>query len=182
MTLFSKVPNIQYESPSTSNEFAYRVYDKDKMVLNRRMEEWLRIAVCYWHSFSWPGTDMFGAGTLTRPWQGARVTLEMAEEKLNAAFDFFTRLGTPYFTFHDTDAMASAGYHARWWLIPASGVDVAMGRAATLSASLAAHTARASERSRPSHKEPPARATCSPVRFVPGVTTKDAELTISVPV
>jgi xylose isomerase len=108
MTLFSKVPNIQYESPSTSNEFAYRVYDKDKMVLNRRMEEWLRIAVCYWHSFSWPGTDMFGAGTLTRPWQGARVTLEMAEEKLNAAFDFFTRLGTPYFTFHDADAMASA--------------------------------------------------------------------------
>jgi xylose isomerase len=108
MTLFSGVPHVQYEGPSTNNGFAYRVYDKDKVVLNRRMEDWLRIAVCYWHSFSWPGTDMFGAGTLTRPWQGLRVTPEMAQDKLNAAFEFFTRLGTPYFTFHDLDAMASA--------------------------------------------------------------------------
>jgi len=86
MTLFSKVAHVQYEGPSTNNEFAYRVYDKDKMVLNRRMEDWLRIAVCYWHSFSWPGTDMFGAGTLTRPWHGLRVTPEMAQEKLDTAF------------------------------------------------------------------------------------------------
>jgi xylose isomerase len=108
MTLFSEVPNVRYEGPNSSNGFAYRVYDKDRLVLNRRMQDWLRIAVCYWHSFSWPGTDMFGAGTLPRPWQAARVTPEMAREKLNAAFDFFTRLGTPYFTFHDLDAMATA--------------------------------------------------------------------------
>jgi len=108
MTLFSAVSPVKYEGPSTRNEFAYRVYDKDRVVLNRRMQDWLRIAVCYWHSFSWPGGDMFGAGTLPRPWQGSRVTPEMALEKLNAAFDFFTRLGTPYFTFHDADVMASA--------------------------------------------------------------------------
>jgi xylose isomerase len=108
MTLFSEVPTIQYEGPSTTNEFAYRVYDKDRLVLNRRMEDWLRIAVCYWHSFSSPGSDMFGAGTLPRPWQAARITQEMADAKLDAAFDFLTRLGTPYFTFHDLDAMASA--------------------------------------------------------------------------
>src|SRR5579885_3517953 len=108
MTLFSAVSPVKYEGRSATNQFAYRVYDKERVVLNRRMQDWLRIAVCYWHSFSWPGGDMFGAGTLSRPWQSARVTPQMAEEKLNAAFDFFTRLGTPYFTFHDADAMASA--------------------------------------------------------------------------
>lgn len=108
MTLFSGIPYVRYEGPSTTNEFAYRVYDKERVVLNRRMEDWLRIAVCYWHSFAWPGTDMFGAGTLPRPWQAPRTTPEMAEQKLNAAFDFFARLGTPYFTFHDLDVMASA--------------------------------------------------------------------------
>ena len=108
MTLFSEVAPVKYEGPNTTNEFAYRVYDKERLVLNRRMEDWLRIAVCYWHSFNWPGTDMFGAGTLSRPWLGARVTPEMANEKLNAAFDFVARLGAPYFTFHDTDVIASA--------------------------------------------------------------------------
>jgi len=84
MTLFSGVSPLKFEGPRTVNEFAYRVYEKNRVVLNRRMEDCLRIAVCYWHSFSWPGTDMFGAGTLARPWQGLRVTQEMAQEKLNA--------------------------------------------------------------------------------------------------
>jgi xylose isomerase len=72
------------------------------------MEDWLRFAVCYWHSFNWPGNDIFGAGSLPRPWLGAPVTQAMAEQKLDAAFDFFARLGAPYFTFHDLDVMASA--------------------------------------------------------------------------
>jgi xylose isomerase len=108
MTLFSGVDPVRYEGPETTNEFAYRVYDKDRIVLGKRMEEWLRLTVCYWHSFSWPGADMFGGGTLPRPWLGQSVTQAMAEEKLNAAFDFFTRLGAPYFAFHDADVMASA--------------------------------------------------------------------------
>jgi xylose isomerase len=85
------------------------VYDKDRVVLGKRMEEWLKVAVCYWHSFNWPGADIFGGGTLTRPWIGAPVTQAMADTKLDAAFDFFKRLGVPYFTFHDVDAMATAG-------------------------------------------------------------------------
>ncbi|EQD47549.1 xylose isomerase, partial [mine drainage metagenome] len=71
-------------------------------------EDWLRCAVCYWHSFNWPGQDIFGAGTLPRPWLGATITQEMADTKLEAAFDFFSRLGAPYFTFHDVDVMATA--------------------------------------------------------------------------
>ncbi len=108
MSIFSSIDPIRFEGPATANEFAYRVYDKDRMVLGKRMEEWLKVAVCYWHSFNWPGADIFGGGTLTRPWLGPSVTQAMAEEKLDAAFDFISRLGVPYFTFHDVDVMATA--------------------------------------------------------------------------
>lgn len=108
MSLFSSVEPVGFGGPATDNEFAYRVYDRDRVVLGKRMEDWLKPAVCYWHSFNWPGADIFGAGTLTRPWIGPSVTQEMADAKLEAAFDFFQRLGVPYFTFHDVDAMAPA--------------------------------------------------------------------------
>jgi len=108
MSLFSSVEPVRFEGSDAKSEFAYRVYDKDRVVLGKRLEEWLKPAVCYWHSFNWPGADIFGAGTLSRPWIGPTVTQEMADTKLEAAFDFFTRLGVPYYTFHDVDAMASA--------------------------------------------------------------------------
>jgi len=108
MSLFSGIQAVRFEGVESSNEFAYRVYDRDRIVLNKRMENWLKPAVCYWHSFNWPGADVFGTGTLPRPWLGASITQAMADEKLDAAFDFFARLGLPYFTFHDVDAMATA--------------------------------------------------------------------------
>ncbi len=108
MSVFSTVAPIRFEGPETRNDFAYRVYDKDRRVLGKRMEDWLRPAVCYWHSFNWPGSDVFGGGTLPRPWLGLPVTQAQAEKKLEAAFDFMMRLGLPFFTFHDVDAMASA--------------------------------------------------------------------------
>ena len=107
MSLFSNIQPVRFEGPDTENEFAYRVYDKERLVLGKRMEDWLRAAVCYWHSFNWPGQDIFGAGTLPRPWLGAPITQAMADTKLEAAFDFFARLGLPHFTFHDVDAMAT---------------------------------------------------------------------------
>jgi xylose isomerase len=105
MTLFSSVEPVAFKGPDSTSEFAYRVYDKGRLVLGKRMEDWLRVAVCYWHSFNWPGQDIFGAGTMPRPWLGAPTTPEMADTKLEAAFDFLARLGVPYFTFHDVDAM-----------------------------------------------------------------------------
>jgi xylose isomerase len=108
MSLFSSVEPVRFEGAGTKNEFAYRVYDKERVVLGKRMEDWLRPAVCYWHSFNWPGADIFGGGTLNRPWLGTPVIQAMADTKLDAAFDFFARLGVRYFTFHDVDAMASA--------------------------------------------------------------------------
>lgn len=108
MSIFSGVAPIRYEGPDTVNEFAYRVYDKDRLVLGTRMEDWLRCAVCYWHSFGSAGGDMFGSGTWPRPWQAGEVTPPLALERLEAAFDFIARLGVPFFTFHDLDVMATA--------------------------------------------------------------------------
>jgi xylose isomerase len=108
MSLFSDMEPVRFEGQDAASELAYRVYDKNRVVMGKRMEDWLRAAVCYWHSFNWPGQDIFGAGTLPRPWLGTPVTQAMADAKLEAAFDFFTRLGLRYFTFHDVDVMATA--------------------------------------------------------------------------
>ena len=86
-------------------DLAYRVYQPDRMVLGKRMVDHLRIAVCYWHSFNWPGNDVFGAGTFDRPWLEPTPTDPMvaARQKMDAAFEFFTKLGVPFFCFHDVD-------------------------------------------------------------------------------
>ena len=63
MTYFDHLPAVRFEGPESDSPFAYRHYDRDKLVLGKRMEDHLRLAVCYWHTFVWPGVDMFGAGT-----------------------------------------------------------------------------------------------------------------------
>jgi xylose isomerase len=83
------------------------VYDADREVLGKRMEDHLRIAVCLWHSFNWPGSDVFGVGTFDRPWLDPRLDpMAAATAKLNAAFEFIAKLGVPFFCFHDRDVAA----------------------------------------------------------------------------
>lgn len=106
-TLFSAVPKILYEGPGSRNPLAYRWYNKDRIVMGKRMEDHLRPAICYWHSFCWDGFDVFGEGTFRRPWH-ALSGQAMADAKLEAAFDFITRMDVPFFTFHDVDVMAPA--------------------------------------------------------------------------
>ena len=72
---------------------SFRHYDKDRMVAGKRMEDQLRFAVCYWHSFVWPGTDPFGGETFMRPWQGAGDGMELARQKADVAFDLFRSAG-----------------------------------------------------------------------------------------
>jgi xylose isomerase len=106
---FSDVGPILYEGPETTNPLAYRVYNPDRIVAGKRMEDHLRIAVCYWHSFNWDGRDVFGDGTFDRPWLGTVADpMEAARQKMDAAFEFFSKLGTPFFCFHDRD-IAPAG-------------------------------------------------------------------------
>jgi xylose isomerase len=107
-SVFADIAPIAYEGPESTNPLAYRYYDRSRMVLGKTMEEQLRMAVCYWHSFCWDGFDVFGAGTFNRPWHGAPLDQARADHKLDEAFEFFTRLGLPYFCFHDVDVMAQA--------------------------------------------------------------------------
>ena len=101
---FAKAGTIEFKGLDSADPLAYKVYDKDRVVLGKSMEDHLRIAVCYWHSFNWPGSDVFGAGTFDRPWLGAvSDPIAAAKQKMDAAFEFFTKLGVPFFCFHDVD-------------------------------------------------------------------------------
>jgi len=95
---------ISYEGPDSANPLAYRWYDPERVVLGRTMAQHLRYAVCYWHTFCWPGTDPFGQGTLKRPWMNGADPMDAAREKADVAFEMFHLLRAPYFTFHDMDA------------------------------------------------------------------------------
>ena len=106
MTFFTDIADpIPFAGASApEGDLAYRVYDPDRIVLGKRMEEHLRIGVCYWHSFNWPGSDIFGVGTFDRPWlEVGPDPMAAARAKQDAAFEFFAKLGTPYFSFHDVD-------------------------------------------------------------------------------
>ena len=102
---FTTVPEpIRFEGPESDNPLAFRWYDADRVVGEKTMAEHLRMAVCYWHSFNWPGNDVFGDGTFDRPWLAADLEpMEAARTKMAAAFEFFEKLGVPYFCFHDHD-------------------------------------------------------------------------------
>jgi xylose isomerase len=105
---FADIEPIKFEGLESTNPLAYRYYDKDRVVMGKTMAEHLRMAVCYWHTFCWDGFDVFGAGTFNRPWHGGSIDQARADHKLDEAFEFFTRLGLPYFCFHDVDVMAQA--------------------------------------------------------------------------
>ncbi|HEX6300506.1 MAG TPA: xylose isomerase [Acidimicrobiia bacterium] len=104
MSFFTEVESVAFEDLQSDNDLAFKVYDPDRVVMGMRMEDHLRIAVCYWHSFSWPGSDVFGHGTFDRPWlEAAGEPLGAARDKMDAAFEFFSKLGVPFYCFHDVD-------------------------------------------------------------------------------
>ncbi len=95
---------IRFGGLDSPDPLTFKVYEPDRLVLGKRMEDHLRVGVCFWHSFAWPGTDMFGSGTMDRPWIGAPGDqMDAARMKMAAAFEFFTKLGVPWYCFHDRD-------------------------------------------------------------------------------
>jgi xylose isomerase len=103
-TVYSHIAPIRYEGPQSHNPLAFRWYDANRVVLGKTLAEHLRPAVCYWHTFCWGGQDPFalGGNLFERPWFSGDP-MAAAQQKLDAAFDFFTRLGLPYWCFHDRD-------------------------------------------------------------------------------
>lgn len=100
---FPDVDRIQYEGPESDNPLAFKTYNPERVVAGKTMEEHMRFAVCYWHSFCATGGDPFGPGTRVHPWTVSGDPLANATEKMNAAFEFFTKLNVPFWCFHDFD-------------------------------------------------------------------------------
>src|SRR4030095_13907812 len=102
---FPGVDAIKYEGQDSDNPFAYRWYDENKLVAGKPMKDHLRFACAYWHSFNGSGADPFGEPTHLFPWDEKSDPVERAKDKADAAFEFITKLGLPYYCFHDVDVV-----------------------------------------------------------------------------
>lgn len=100
---FKGIGKIPYEGPESKNPMAFRYYDENKVVAGKTLKEHMRVAVAYWHSFCGDGGDPFGSPTRPLPWLGANDPVQEAKNKMDAAFEFFTKLGNPFYCFHDFD-------------------------------------------------------------------------------
>ncbi|MDP9731580.1 UNVERIFIED_ORG: xylose isomerase [Rhizobium sp. SORGH_AS285] len=98
---FGDIAKIKYEGPDSTNPLAFRHYNPNEIVAGKRMEDHLRFAVAYWHTFTWPGGDPFGGQTFERPW--FEDSMQAAKLKADVAFEFFSLLGSPFYCFHDAD-------------------------------------------------------------------------------
>jgi xylose isomerase len=106
---------IRFGGLDSDDPLTFKVYEPDRLVLGKRMEDHLRPGVCFWHSFAWPGMDMFGVGTLDRPWIGAPGDeMAAARTKMAVAFEFFSKIGIPYYCFHDRDVAPEGDSYAEF--------------------------------------------------------------------
>lgn len=105
---FPGIDAIPFEGPESDNPLAFKFYERNKMFGDKTMEQHLRFATCYWHTFCAKGSDPFGVDTQVFPWDEATDAMSAARQRMDAAFEFFTKLGVPYYCFHDRD-MAPEG-------------------------------------------------------------------------
>ncbi len=105
---FPGIPRIPFEGPGARNPLAFRHYDPSEVVDGRTMEQHLRFAVCYWHTFKFAGSDPFGLPTMERRYNGSGDPVRVAEETMVAAFELFSKLGVKFWCFHDSDIAPEA--------------------------------------------------------------------------
>jgi len=103
MAFFKDIAPIKYEGADSRNPLAWKYYNPDEVVLGKKMRDWFRFGVCYWHTWRGMGADMFGEGTRTRSWEQNGDALEIAKRRVHVAFEFMEKLGIEFFTFHDAD-------------------------------------------------------------------------------
>ncbi|MDE0128966.1 MAG: xylose isomerase [Gammaproteobacteria bacterium] len=106
---FPGIARIQHEGPESDNPLAFKTYDPSRAVGGKTMEEHLRFAVCYWHTFCATGGDPFGPGTRVHPWAEKGDPIDRSRERVDAAFEFFTKLNVPFWCFHDFDLASEGG-------------------------------------------------------------------------
>ena len=105
---FSGIGKIAYEGPGSKNPLAFKHYDENKTIAGKTLKDHLRFAVAYWHSFCGTGGDPFGSGTRNLPWNDPADPIQRAQAKMDAAFEFITKLGAPFYCFHDFDIVDEA--------------------------------------------------------------------------
>ncbi|MCQ2128871.1 MAG: xylose isomerase [Bacteroidaceae bacterium] len=103
MAYFPNVSKIQFEGKESKNPMAFHYYDAEKVVMGKKMKDWLRFAMAWWHTLCAEGADQFGPGTKTFPWNKGANALEVAKNKADAGFEIMDKLGIDYFCFHDVD-------------------------------------------------------------------------------
>ncbi len=100
---FPGIGKISFEGQGSKNPLAFRFYDENRVVGGKTMKDHLRFAVAYWHSFCGTGGDQFGSGTRIMPWNDSSDALQRGKDKMDAAFEFISKMGVPYYCFHDID-------------------------------------------------------------------------------
>ena len=114
---FPGISKIQFEGKESRNPLAFRYYDAEKVVLGKKMKDWFKFAMAWWHTLCAEGADQFGGGTKTFPWNGAACPVEAAKAKVDAGFEFMQKIGIEYYCFHDVDLVEEgadvAEYEAR---------------------------------------------------------------------
>lgn len=100
---FPGIGQIRFEGRESDNPLAFKWYDENKMIAGKKLKDHVKFAVAYWHSFCNTGGDPFGPGTKQFPWNQSADSVQAAKDKMDAAFEFITKLGAPYYCFHDID-------------------------------------------------------------------------------
>src|ERR1051325_2348556 len=100
---FPEVKNIKYEGLKSKNPLSFKHYNANEKVEGKTMREHLRFAVVYWHTFRGTGSDPFGTGTMQRPWDDGSNSVSNAQNRARVAFEFISKLGAPYYCWHDRD-------------------------------------------------------------------------------
>lgn len=100
---FPEIPTIAYEGPDSKNQFAFKHYNPEEVVEGQSMKDLMRFGVAYWHTMRGMGSDPFGPGTAERPWEDGTDSVEMALKRVDVMFEFVSKLGAPYYCFHDRD-------------------------------------------------------------------------------
>lgn len=102
-TYFPTIGKIKYEGHQSDNPLAFRYYDENRVVAGKTMKEHFKFAIAYWHSFCGTGGDPFGPGTIVHPWDASPDPIQRAKDKMDAAFEFISKIGVDYYCFHDVD-------------------------------------------------------------------------------
>ena len=107
-TYFPNIDKISYEGPQSKNPLAFRYYDANRIVAGKKLSEWCKFAMAWWHTLCAEGTDQFGGGTKTFPWAEGSDALTIAKQRVDAGFEFMQKMGIEYYCFHDVDLVAEA--------------------------------------------------------------------------